>query len=346
MSELNRPQSNEKKRAGYVGLLAFCVVALGLAGYWMSSAQKNAPTVIGKVTIAIPTQVSSALMIVASAQDLFKKAGVEVVNQPFLLGKEALNSLLDGKADLAVVADTPYILSLSNGSDIAIFAGISQARRALAIVARIDRGITTIQDLDGKSIGVTPGTNMAYFTDAFLQVNRIASEKVKLVDMKTDEINNALKDGSIDAGVVFQPFLAKLELSMGDQIKVFHSEEVYAFRFLLVGKPSFIDQHPDEIRRVLTALIEANEVIQMNPEAARKTVGEVVKLDDATMAKFFDPEDYVVTLDQAMLLALDDQTRWAMKRGIIKQGPVPNYVQVMKYQSLEAVRPSAVKVIR
>ena len=114
----------------------------------------------------------------------------------------------------------------------------------------------------------------------------------------------------------------------------------------MVGKPSFIDQHPDEIRRVLTALIEANEVIQMNPEAARKTVGEVVKLDDATMAKFFDPEDYVVTLDQAMLLALDDQTRWAMKRGIIKQGPVPNYVQVMKYQSLEAVRPSAVKVIR
>ena len=64
-------------------------------------------TAMTTVTVAVPTQVSSALMLVASSQDMFHDAGVNVVSQPFELGKDALQSLLDGKSDLAVVADTP-----------------------------------------------------------------------------------------------------------------------------------------------------------------------------------------------------------------------------------------------
>lgn len=284
-------------------------------------------------------------MIVAMTQGLFQKAGVEVINQPALLGKLALQAVLDGKADLAIAADTPTMFAILGGKDIAIITGISQSRRALGIVTRNDRGINTLQDLKGKSITVTKGTNGLYFLDAVLQVNGIASDSVNQVDLPVADGVAAFKAGKVDALAIFQPHLAQLEASMGKQIKVFYGEDVYAFRYLLIGKPAYIDSHPEEIQRILKALIAANATIRTDLLTARRAVAEVVKVDDSIMAKLFDPEDYVVSLDQAMLLSLDDQTRWAMQQSLVKSGPVPNYLSFTKYQALKAVLPGAVKIV-
>jgi len=328
-----------------VVLLVLAAVAAGLVVF-LALRSPVTPTMAGTtVSIAVPMQINSALMLVASGKGLFLKAGVDVVSQPFGLGKDALKSMLDGKADLAVVGDTPTMLALLGGADIALLAGISQSRRSLAIVARIDRGIQQIQDLKGKSIGVTKGTNLTYFLDAMLQVHGIPSAEVTETDLRTDAGISAFKDGRIDAVVVFQPILAKLEAEMGDRIKVFYGEEIYAFRFLLVGKPSYIDSHPQEIRGVLRALIAANKVIRANPVEARRSVGYALKIDDAMMARLFEPETYFVSLDEAMLLALEDITRWAMKKGLVESRPMPNYLNFMKYQHLEAVLPTAVTIV-
>ena len=303
------------------------------------------PITGAKVIIALPNQISSAPVIVAFAQGLFQQAGVDVVSQPFQLGKDALNSVLEGKADLAVVADTPLMFAFLNGADIAMVAGISRGRRTLAIVTRNDRGITRLKDLSGKSIGLTFGTNMPYFLDAMLQTYGIANDDVKQVDLKIAGISQALKDGKIDAAVMFQPFLAELEADMGNKVNIFYGEDVYAFRFILAGKPAYIDSHPQEIRRILKALIAANQSILVDPGKARAAVSNAVNIDDTILEKIFNPDDYIISLDQAMLVALDDQTRWAMRMGMAKQRPMPNYVKAIKYQDLEAVLPTAVTFI-
>lgn len=326
-------------------LLALAALAVGAVAF-LAFRSPVTPTMAGtKVSIAVPMQTNSALMLVASAQGLFLKAGVDVVSQPFELGKDALKSVFDGKADLAVVGDTPTMFALLGGADIAMLAGISQNRRALAIVAHSDRGIQKIQDLKGKSIGVTKGTNLTYFLDAMLQIHGVPSDAVTQSDLRTDAGISVFKDGRLDAVVVFQPFLAKLETEMGDRIKVFYGEDVYAFRFLLVGKPSYIDSHPQEVRGVLRALIAANQAIRTNPVEARRSIGDALKIDDAMMVQLFKPEDYAVSLDEAMLLALEDETRWAMKKGLVQSRPIPNYLNFMKYQHLEAVLPTAVTVV-
>ncbi len=325
---------------------ASAALAVGVVAFLALRSPVATMRPVSQVTIAVPTQISSALMHVAFGQGLFKQAGVDVINQPFELGKDALKSLLNGKADLAVVADTPVMFALIGGADIAMLAGISQVRSDLAVVVQGDVGITQIQDLRGKLVGVTMGTNMPYFLDAMLQARGVPSDKVNLTDLKTDELISAFKAGQIDAAVMFQPFRARLEAEMGDRIKVFRGEDVYAARFMLVGKPSYIDSHPQEVRRVLKALIAANQAIIADLVEARRAVGRVVKIDDATMAKLFEPEDYAVSLDQSMLLALDDQTRWAMQKGLVPSGAVPNYLNALKYQPLEAVLPTAVTVVR
>ncbi len=329
-----------------LGLALALLIGLGVLAWWMSPRLLLWFSPVTKVTIAVPTQINSAPMIVATAQGLFAEAGVTVQTQSFLLGKDALKSVLDGKADLAVVADTPFMFAVFGGSDVAILACISQGRRTLAVVAHQDHGISTPQDLVGKSIGLTMGANFPFFLDAMLESNRVDSTSVKRVNLKTDESIAAFKAGTVDAAVVFQPYLAQLQNDLGSRMQTFYAEDVYAFRFMLVGKSAYIDSHPEEIARVLKGLIAANQSIRSDPDKARKQVGEVVKVDDAIMRKLFEPADYEISLDQAMLTALDDQTRWAMKQQIVKEGPMPNYLHLMKYQSLEAVSPSSVRIVR
>jgi ABC-type nitrate/sulfonate/bicarbonate transport system substrate-binding protein len=331
-----------QKKLFIVFAIAAAVMAL-ILGAWFLLRPAPPPAIIGKLTLALPTQINSASAIVAHAQGWFKKSGIEVLDQPFLLGKDALNSLLEGKADLAVVADTPFMFALLNGKDVAILAKISETRRSLVVVAQSDRGIDRVADLKNKTVGLTKGTNLTYFLDALLSVNAVPAGSVTQADMSVKEAIQAFKEKKVDAIVLFQPLVAQLEADMGKKLNVFYGEEVYAFRFLLVGKPAYIDSHPQEIQRVLRALGEANKSIRNNPVVARQQVGKVVLVSDAIMSQLFDPQDFVLELDQAMLLALDDQTRWAMKRGLVPAGPVPNYLNAIKYKNLKAVWPAAVK---
>lgn len=301
---------------------------------------------VGKVTIAVPMQISSAVMLVANDQRLFQQAGVEVISQPFSLGKDALKSVTDGHADLALVADTPLMFALQNGADISVLAGVSQGRRLLAVVARKDRGIRRLEDLRGKSVGLSLGTNLPYFLDAMLQVRGIPIETVRLVDLTTAEVVDALVAGKIDAATLYQPFLATVVEQMGDQLEVFYGEDIYSFRNFLVAKTSYIDSHPREVQRILKGLISASRAIETDLVSARKVVASALDIKADTLVTLFEAEDYMVSIDQAMLLTLDDQTRWAMKRGLIQPGPVPNYLNAIKYQHLEALLPSAVTIVR
>ena len=337
--------SNAGALSRRAGPWVIAALVIGAVAFLVWRSQFSSTAAMAKVTVAVPMQVSSALMLVAASQGMFDDAGVNVVSQPFEYGKDALQSLLDGKSDLAVVADTPVMFALLNGADIAMLAGISRARRALAIVAHKDRGINRVQDLRGKSIGLTLGTNLPYFLDAMLQVHGVPGDKVNLVDLRLNALTRVFEEGGIDAAVVFQPLLAQLTAKMGERMKVFYGEDVYAFRLILVGKPSYIDRHPQEVSRVLSALVAASQAIHAKTDQVRRALGDVLKIDDATLAQMFNPQDYTVSLDQAMLLTLDDQSRWAMQKGLVATRPMPNYLGFMKYHHLESVLPSAVTIV-
>ena len=326
-----------------LGLFVALILAVGLFALWPDA--EPAPAV-AVVTIAVPTQISSATMMIASAQGLFEQSGVQVVIQPFELGKDALQSVRDGHADLALVADTPLMFALLQGADIGILAGVSQGRRALAVVARKDRGIHRLEDLKGRTIGLSLGTNLTYFLDALLQVHGISSATVRLLDLTTAQVVHAFKTGQVDAAVLYQPFLADVVAQMNDRTTVFYGEDIYSFRLFLTAKNTYIDNHPREIQRVLQGLLAAQQTMASDPVMARTLVASAVHMKDETLATMLDPEDYKLSLDQAMLLTLDDQTRWAMKRGLVPSGPLPNYLHAMKYQNLEVVSPGAVTIVR
>lgn len=327
-----------------LGLCAVCAL-VGIALWVSASRPGSLPVALEKITIALPTQPSAGPMFVALAQGLFRKHGLDVTSQVHELGMGGLNSVLENKADLVAVADTPIMFKVMKGEKIAIVCSIANSRRVTAIVARKDRGISNIRDLAGKTIGLTMGSNMQFLVDMTLLANNIPVTAVTTVNLKPDEIVDALQSGRVDAVPAWHPYLAVLQQKMGAGVVSLYGDDMYRFRFNLVGRQDYVATHPATVRKVVAALSEAMQFIRNDPAAAKEIVGKFIHMDKAMLDKVFDPADFELKLDQSLLLALDDQTRWAIKNGLVEGDVVPNYLDYIYFDALQDVKPDAVTMI-
>jgi len=336
-------QAWTKIRSGLCVILALVIFAFCLLGC------KPAKTQTGpreKVTIAHWTGPSAALMHIALAKGYFAEEGLDASSQPHAFGKLALNAVIEGKADIATAGDTPIVFAVMNGKMITILATIQTANKNEAIVARRDRGITGPADLKGKRIGVTLGTTGHFFLDSFLLAHGIESKQFTLVDMKPDEMVAALGSGRVDAVSAFNPTVKQLEKSLGSNGTVFFGESLYTEIFCVAATQEFVKKNPEAVKKFLRALLKAETFIKEHPEEAQNLVADFIKMDKTELADIWNILTFKVTLDQALLVDFEDQTRWMLKNKLAPGKQMPNYLEYIHAEGLNAVKPDAVRIVR
>ena len=298
------------------------------------------------VRIAVPLVPHAGLIHLASARGFFRDRGLGVTLLPQTYGKAALAELLRGQADLAVAADVPVVVEILKGAPLSIVASVANASNELAVLGRIDRGIHAPGDLRGRRVGVTLGTSGEYFLWAFLVRNRIAPQSLQLIDLPPSRLIDSLRHGLVDAIAAWQPVRHEAELAFGDLIVSLHAPDAYAQNYVLVGRQDYVLAHQQELRRVVRALLDAEAVVDANPESAKKTLAGLLKLSPET----FDPSWQDVTLkveqQQAQLVTLEDVATWAMARNYAPSQPMPNFVSNLALDALLAVSPERVTVVR
>jgi NitT/TauT family transport system substrate-binding protein len=337
------------KRFTSMARLAVCAIAaLGVIIFSMfgcESPQKQAGP-REKITIAYSTAANAILIYIAFAKGYFSAEGLNAIPQAHPFGKIALNAVIEGKADLATVADTPIVFVVMNGQKFTILATIQTSNRNEAIVARQDRGIAKPADLKGGKIGVPLGTNADFFVDVFLITHGIDREKVKKIDMKPEEMATALGTGRVDAVSTFNPTLTLLKKRLGKKATVFFGASLYTENICAVAMQDYVKMHPEAIKKVLRALIKAETFVEQNPEEARRLVAEFIKIDKALLDEIWPIFKTMVTLDQSLLVDLENQTRWALKNKLIARKTILNYLDFIYMDGLQAVKPEAVSILR
>lgn len=299
-----------------------------------------------KVTIAYATIPNAVLVHIAFVKGYFAEEGLDATPQPHAFGKPALAAVLDGKADLATVGDTPFVAAVMNGNKITTIALIQSSNRNEAIVARRDRGITTPAELRGKRIGVTLGTTGDYFADTFLLVHGLERKQVTVIDMKPDEMAAALDTGVVDAVSTWNPTLMQLEKVLGARGLLFYGDLFYTEIFCIAGVQEYVRKNPGVIQKILRALIKAETFVKQHDNEARALVAGFIKMDKAILDEMWHDMRFRVTLDQALLVNFEDQSRWRMKRNRSRQTELPNYLDRMYVDGLMAVKPKAVRIVR
>ncbi|MBC7514813.1 MAG: ABC transporter substrate-binding protein [Herminiimonas sp.] len=332
-----------------IPILTALLLAAALGAWaWFANAdiRKHPGGATVKVTIALPTQISAGSIFVAQSQKYFARRGIEATIQPFALGKDALASVLKGNADLAVLADTPFMLAVMKGEKIAAVTTVFSSRTAIAVVGRKDRGIAKAEDLAGKRVGTISGTNAQYFLDALLLSTGVDKSTLEINDVRPDAMAEALQTNRVDAVTAWNPELARLEAEGQGRYAMIYGSDAFVYRFVLVGKQDYISRHAEEVRNVLRAIGDAVQFIQTDEAAAKVIISNAISLKTDLLSRSFDPKDYFLTLDQALLLSLSEQSRWAVDAGFVQSKTLPNYLEYIRYQALESVLPSAVKIIR
>jgi sulfonate transport system substrate-binding protein len=331
----------------HVSLIVLCFIVLAVILCSGTACQRKKQAGLPeKIIIAHTTSVSDALMYIAFTKGYLAEEGLDAIPQRHTSGKLALQSVLEGKADLASAADTPIMFAAMNGKEMSILATIETSGKNECILARQDRGIMKPSDLKGKRIGLTRGTAGDFFGESFLVANDINRKQVTIVNMIPDEMSAALSTGRVDAVSIWNPFLLKMKKESGPKARIFCDETVYAETFNVVAGRDFVGQHPEAVRRVLRALVRAETFASERPEEARRLVAEFIKADKAILDEVWNIFNFHVTLDQLLLMNLEDQSKWAMKQRLAKRKDMPNYLDFIYVDGLQAVKPNAVRIIR
>ncbi len=299
-----------------------------------------------KVTIAYATLPETAIAQVAQAKGYFRDEGLEVAPHLHQYGKRALSEVLEGKADFATVAETPVMFAIMNGEKISVVATIQSSSEGHAVVARRDRGILALKDLARRRIGATLGTTAEFFLDALLATNGISGKDIELVDLQPEELRGAIADGRVDAVCAFYPFLRQVQKELGANGITFHDKDIYTETFNVVATQDFIRSNPGKIRKMLRALISAENFIVQHPAEAQEAVSGFSRTDIAIIRDLWDKSILSVSLEQSLLLALEDETRWAIRRGLTGSTYVPNYLDFIYLDGLISVKPKAVRILR
>ncbi|HET7714313.1 MAG TPA: ABC transporter substrate-binding protein, partial [Bauldia sp.] len=177
------------------------VTLVGISGHFGLAARAESEALTRPPTLTVCHALTIDLLTaVAEAEGEFAGEGLNVVLFPFATGRDALAAMLEGKCDLATVDETPLVLTAFERNDLRIIATTRTTRDLDRIAARKAAGISTVDDLRGKRVGVIPRTPSPYFLNRLLLANGIDRADVTALPFASPPaLVSALIRGEVDA---------------------------------------------------------------------------------------------------------------------------------------------------
>ena len=280
----------------------------------------------------------------AVAKGFFAEEGLDVQTSVHTFGKASLQTVLDHKADFATVAETPFMFNVVKGEKISVIANIEASSVNNGIVARKDAGILKPDQLRGKRIGFTPGTTSHFFLDSFLTAAGLRHQDIIPVEIKPEDMLNAIQTRQVDAVSTWNYPLTQIKQTLGDNGVLFLDREIYTETFNVAAQQDFVKKNPEIVRRFLRALLKAEHFVKTNREEAQSILSASTKTDLNLIKEVWDAFNYQLNLDQALVITLEDETRWAIRNHLVEQTTVPNYLDYIHTDGLMSVKPEAVRI--
>ena len=144
--------------------------------------------------------------------------GVKVSWTEFTAGPVQLEALNVGSIDFGDVGEAPPIFAQAAGAPLAYVAATVPRPASEAVLVPKDSPIRSVADLKGKRVAYNKGSNVHYFLVKLLEKNGLAYGDVQSVFLPPADARAAFEKGSIDAWVIWDPFLASAEKTLGGRI--------------------------------------------------------------------------------------------------------------------------------
>ncbi|MEU6670106.1 NrtA/SsuA/CpmA family ABC transporter substrate-binding protein [Streptomyces sp. NPDC046727] len=269
---------------------------------------KSTTATTAQVTIAGSDYLGGAPVYTATENKNWAANHLTPELQSFATGRDALNAVLGGQAQYAVVGDLPAVSAILTDRKIKILAALS-GFTDWRLLATASAGITSFADLKGKKIGLPEGTNVQYVLSGMLTEAGLKPSDVTLVNLAPNQVTASLARGDIDAGLTFPSFYDATKTTLGSKYRELRYDG-YTYRTLLIAAPSTSTATSTAVLRTLTT---ATKTMAEHPAAARKAVMAQAAgaVQPAFVNSHYGSYDYEVTLDEPLLKLLIAEGTWA-----------------------------------
>ncbi len=189
--------------------------------------------------------------------------GWSVTWTEFQAGPQLLESLNIGAADFGPVGEAPPIFAQAAGANI-VYAGYEPASpKNEAIIVQKDSPIKTISDLKGKRVALNKGSNVNYLIVRALEANGLKYSDIVPAYLAPADARAAFERGSVDAWVIWDPYYAAAELSLGARLIADGTGLAPNVAFYIASRP-VAERNPEVLKVVLSAIDEIDVWIAAN----------------------------------------------------------------------------------
>jgi len=215
-------------------------------------------------------------------EEEFGKDGIAIEWVQSHGSNKALEFLNAGSIDFGSSAGAAAVIAKSNGVPIKSIYVYSKPEWT-ALVTRPDTGITKIEDLKGRTVAVTRGTDPYIFLLRSLTSVGLTEQDVNIVLLQHPDGANALVSEQVDAWAGLDPYMAKTELESGALL--FYRNADWNTYGVLNVREEFAAEHPDAVKRLLSVYEKGRLYAIEHPDELQAILVEAAKIDPTVAAK-------------------------------------------------------------
>jgi sulfonate transport system substrate-binding protein len=205
----------------------------------------------------------------------FAKDDIAVRWVQTLGSNKALEFLNAGSIDFGSTAGAAALIGKINGNPIKSIYVYSRPEWT-ALVTRKDTAIARIEDLKGKRVAVTRGTDPHIFLVRALQSVGLSEKDITPVLLQHPDGKTALIRGDVDAWAGLDPMMAQAQVE--DGARLFYRNKEANTWGILNARGDFLTQYPEIARRVIVVYEEARKYCLAHYDDEKRVFMSVTKL--------------------------------------------------------------------
>ncbi len=233
----------------------------------------------------MPNYGSLCAVIPAIKMGYFARENFTVKLHPYANGLEIIKAMEEGTIDFGYIGNGAHKFCIKGRASIAIMSHLSNAE---AIIGNRKHEIRTIADLRGKRIGNVENASSETILRIALESEGFSSGDVHLMNMKPEEVVEAMRQGSIDACALWSPYTLEVLKQLGDDAAVIANNMSYSHKTASISSwitlPGYAKEHPDKVLRFTRAIYGGMNyrAVENNIRKVADWISEVTDIDKAS----------------------------------------------------------------